>query len=64
VYNYAWTPEEIAAAYTQVTGKPACVNPNFDGSQFNFDNSASSYCRIDLADLAVFVQKWLASGLQ
>ncbi len=64
VYNYAWTPAEVAAAYTQVTGKPACVDPNFDGSQFNFDNSASSYCRIDLADLAVFVQKWLASGLQ
>ncbi|HOK67744.1 MAG TPA: hypothetical protein PLV55_13160, partial [Anaerohalosphaeraceae bacterium] len=63
VYNYAWTPAEIAAAYTQVTGKPACVNPNFDGSQFNFDNTAPSYCRIDLADFAAFASRWLADGL-
>lgn len=63
VYNYAWTPEEIAAEYSQTTGEPACVNPNFDGSELNFDNSAPSYCRIDLADFAAFASRWLASGL-
>jgi hypothetical protein len=63
VYNYAWTPEEVARSYSSVTGQPACVNPDFEGSQFNFDNTISSYCRIDLADFAAFASKWLAGGL-
>jgi hypothetical protein len=63
VYNYVRTPEQIANEYYTVTGNPACTEPGFEGSAYNFDNTISSYCRIDLADFAVFVQSWLADGL-
>lgn len=63
VYNYVRTPQQIASEYYTVTGNPACTDPNFDGSDFNYDNTLSSYCKIDLADFAVFVQNWLADGL-
>ncbi|HPY77064.1 MAG TPA: hypothetical protein PLQ45_04405 [Anaerohalosphaeraceae bacterium] len=63
VYNYRRTPEQIAHEYFTVTGNAACTNPNFEGSAFNFDNTIGSYCRIDLADLAVFIRNWLANGL-
>lgn len=64
IYNYAVDAQSIAADYFNTTGIRPCINPAFDGSQFNLDNTGTSYCRVDLADLAVFVQKWLASGLQ
>jgi hypothetical protein len=63
VYNYVRTPQQIANEYYMVTGNPACTEPNFEGSAYNFDNTISSYCRIDLADLAVFIRSWLADGL-
>lgn len=64
IYNYAVDVQTIAADYFNATGIHPCVEPNFDGSQFNLDDTGSSYCRVDLADLALFVQKWLSSGLQ
>ncbi|HOK67745.1 MAG TPA: immunoglobulin domain-containing protein [Anaerohalosphaeraceae bacterium] len=64
IYNYAVDVQTIAAEFFNATGIRPCMEPNFDGNQFNLDNTGSSYCRVDLADLAVFVQKWLASGLQ
>ncbi|HOQ03776.1 MAG TPA: immunoglobulin domain-containing protein [Anaerohalosphaeraceae bacterium] len=64
IYNYAVDVQTIAAEFFNATGIRPCMEPNFDGNQFNLDNTGSSYCRVDLADLTVFVQKWLASGLQ
>lgn len=63
IYNYVLTAEEIAGEYYQTTGEPACTNPNFDGSELNFDNTFASYCRIDLADFAEFAAAWLNNGL-
>lgn len=63
IYNYVRTPEEIATEYYTVSGNMACTDPAFAGSEVNFDNSGSSYCRIDLADFAVFASGWLADGL-
>ena len=63
VYNYRFTQDEIAQEYLDTTGKYPCVNHTFIGNEYNFDNGPSSYCKIDLADFAVFVQNWLADGL-
>ncbi len=63
VYNYMLTPEEIASEYYAASGRMACTDPSFAGSEVNFDNSGSSYCRIDLADLAAFARAWLSDGL-
>ena len=63
IYNYMLTADAIANEYYTMTGFPACTDPSFDGSEFNFDNSGSSYCRIDLADFAAFASGWLAEGL-
>lgn len=62
VYNYVLTPETIAQEYYNLTGKPGCIYPNFPGSSFNIDNTGTSYCRVDLADLALMAQNWLARG--
>lgn len=62
IYNYVITPEAIAEEYYSLTGLSTCLNPNFEGSQFNMDNTGSSYCRVDLADFAAMAQNWLASG--
>jgi hypothetical protein len=63
VYNYPLTPAQIAQEYLDATGIQPCVNMTFTGYQYNFDNTGSSYCRIDLADFAAFAQNWLTSGL-
>ena len=64
IYNYIRTPDQMANDYYTLTGEPACANPEFIGNVYNFDNSESSYCKVDLADFAVFVlEGWLTDGL-
>lgn len=63
VYNYPVSGTLIAQEYVDKTGLKPCLTPAFTGSSYNFVNTIDSYCRVDLADLAVFVQSWLACGL-
>lgn len=63
VYNYALPYEEIAQEYMTLSGMTPCENHAFTGSAFNFDDTGSSYCRVDLYDLAEFAKAWLNSGL-
>ncbi|HOK65846.1 MAG TPA: hypothetical protein PK054_11670 [Anaerohalosphaeraceae bacterium] len=62
VYNYVLTSETIAQEYYNLTGKPGCIYTDFPGSNFNVDNTGTSYCRVDLADFALMAQNWLAEG--
>lgn len=64
VYNYPLTPDQIAQEYLDATGIQPCVNMTFTGYTYNFDNTGTSYCRIDLTDFAEFVESgWMKSGL-
>ncbi len=63
IYNYELDAETVAAEYYQATGIQACFDPDFAGSAYNLDNTGSSYCKVDLADFAVFAANWLADGL-
>ncbi|MEJ5259475.1 MAG: LamG-like jellyroll fold domain-containing protein, partial [Anaerohalosphaeraceae bacterium] len=63
VYNYAVSGTVIAQEYVDKTGLKPCLTPSFTGNAYNFVNTIDSYCRVDLADLAVFIQNWLACGL-
>lgn len=56
VYNYALTPEEVAAQYVQDTGNvPLCLNkPAYD-----YTND----CKVMLDDFALFAGQWLDCGL-
>jgi len=63
VYNYAVSGAVIAQEYMDKTGLKPCLTPSFTGNAYNFVNTIDSYCRVDLADLAVFIQSWLACGL-
>jgi hypothetical protein len=63
IYNYALEIQTIAQEYYDATGIDPCIDPQFAGSRFNLDNTGSSYCKVDLADFAVFAEAWLASGL-
>ena len=62
VYNYVLPSEDIAQEYYNLTGKSGCIYLDFPGSNFNVDNTGTSYCRVDLADFAVMAQNWLAEG--
>lgn len=61
VYNYEITAEEIVEEYYSVTGQPGCIY-DFAGSALNVNQLGSSYCRLDLADLAAFAAYWLNDG--
>ncbi len=63
IYNYAVAAETIGGYYFDVTGIDPCINPDFEGYTANFDNTGSSYCKVDLADFAAFAEAWLATGL-
>ena len=66
IYNYrldADSKDVFAQEYLDVTGIAPCLNSNFTGSEFNYDNTGSSYCTVNLADFVVFVSSWLESGL-
>jgi hypothetical protein len=63
VYNYEIDANAIAQEYVNATGISPCVDSSFVGSAYNFDNTGSSYCKVDFADFAVFAQNWLADGL-
>jgi hypothetical protein len=62
VYNYVVTPETIAQEYYDETGTRTCINSAFTGSIANLDNTGTSQCKVDLADLAVLAQSWLTNG--
>ena len=62
VYNYEVAPEVIAQEYFDVTGDPGCIYLSFTGSNLNADNTGTSYCRVDIADLAAFAGVWLLDG--
>ena len=66
IYNYKLDEESndvFAQEYFDATGIVPCLDINFDGFQFNFDNTGGSYCKIDLADFAAFAASWLNGGL-
>lgn len=63
VYNYALSAGEIAGEYELLSGNTPCANHAFAGNEYNFDNTASSYCKVDLSDFAVLAANWLSSGL-
>lgn len=63
IYNYELDGNAFAAEYLSVTGIQPCINANFVGNAYNFDNTGLSYCKIDMADFAVFAENWLANGL-
>lgn len=65
IYNYRLdaTVEAFAQEYLDNTGVHPCTNMSFVGNTYNYDNTGSSYCKIDLADFADFAAAWLADGL-
>jgi hypothetical protein len=63
IYNYELDPSTIAGQYHDVTGIYPCVDAAFAGSDYNLDNTDTSYCRVDLADFAVFAANWMNQGL-
>jgi hypothetical protein len=66
IYNYrldADSSDVFAREYLDATGIVPCLNSNFSGNEFNFDNTGLSYCTVNLADFAVFASSWLESGL-
>jgi hypothetical protein len=63
IYNYELDANTIAGQYHDVTGVYPCVNSSFTGSVYNLDNTGTSYCRVDLADFAVFAANWMNEGL-
>lgn len=63
IYNYALDAETIASQYYGVTGIRACYDPDFAGNEYDLDTTGASYCKVDLADVAVFVENWLKNGL-
>lgn len=70
IYNYRLDEDGVdifAQEYLDNTGIYPCTNMSFldtlELSQVNLDNTGNSYCKIDLADFALFVEAWLADGL-
>jgi hypothetical protein len=63
IYNYRLTSEQIADEYYAATGVQPCTNMTFAGSNRNFNNTGTSYCIVDIADMADMAASWLASGL-
>jgi hypothetical protein len=63
IYNYEVPSDAIAAEYFTATGIQPCTNMTFTGNTYNLDNTGSSYCKIDLADVIIFASKWLDCGL-
>ena len=66
IYNYRLDADSsavFAQEYLDATGIVPCLDANFAGNEFNYDNTGSSYCRVDLADFAAFASAWLEGGL-
>jgi hypothetical protein len=66
IYNYRLdgdSTEVFAEEYYANTGIVPCMDINFSGHELNIDNSGTSYCKVDLADMVMFLEAWLASGL-
>jgi hypothetical protein len=66
VYNYRLdtdSNEVFAEEYYDNTGVLPCMDIHFVGNEFNIDNTGSSYCKVDLADMAIFAGAWLSNGL-
>ncbi|MEN6307625.1 MAG: LamG-like jellyroll fold domain-containing protein [Anaerohalosphaeraceae bacterium] len=63
VYNYELDATAFAQEYLSVTGIQPCTDPAFAANTYNYDNTGLSYCKVDLADFAVFAKNWLANGL-
>lgn len=66
IYNYRLdsdSTEVFAGEYYDNTGIVPCMDIHFAGSELNIDNSGTSYCKVDLADMVMFFEAWLASGL-
>lgn len=67
IYNYrldaGGNVEAFAQEYMDLTGIQPCINMSFEGNAFNYDNTGSSYCKVDLADLTVIVSQWLDCGM-
>ena len=59
IFNYAFTNEEVAQAYYDVTELAACLDRDAESlvNDFNHD------CKVDLFDFAAFTTGWLNCGL-
>lgn len=66
IFNYRLDDAGVdvfAQEYLDNTGVQPCINMTFDGNAFNYDNTGSSYCKVDLADMVVIASNWLNCGL-
>ena len=68
IYNYRLDvdgTEVFAQEYLDNTGVLPCTNLSYlDGfAAVNLDDTGSSYCKVDLADFALFAEAWLVNGL-
>ena len=66
IYNYRLDEQAkdvFAQEYMDATGIVPCLEINFEGVQFNYDNTGTSYCQVDLADFAAFAASWMEGGL-
>lgn len=59
IFSYAWTPEEAAREYYNVTGKTSCIYAD----QPELSRDYNHDCRVDIADFAMFAAMWSQSGL-
>ena len=59
IYNYALTPEQVAAEFNAVTGHTLCIALTFAGDYYDTNGD----CVVDLVDFADFAAAWLATGL-
>ncbi|MBN2843851.1 MAG: hypothetical protein JXM68_12230 [Sedimentisphaerales bacterium] len=64
IYNYAVPGSEIAAEYASMNtlGVTPCLNHSFVGNAANLNNTAASYCVVDIYDFAVIASNWLSNG--
>ncbi len=64
IYNYAISGTDIAAEYADLNtlGVTPCLNHSFVGNAANLDNSAASYCVVDIYDFAIIASNWLNNG--
>ena len=66
IYNYVIPAADIASEYELLNevGVTPCMNHNFAGSEVNLDNTAASYCVVDLVDFALLAGNWLSDGFE
>lgn len=59
IFNYAWTQEDAAQEYYNVTGKTSCIYPDQPELLCDYNHD----CKVDMADFAMLAAMWFESGL-